>query len=247
MQISVNVLSLTQEQREALAGFIITFPANEVSANVESSVVRLSAVASLDPAAAFGSPMGAEATEEVQIPLVGSAATSIPAAPLAQPTIISTAGPHLVIPNVDKNGLPWDSRIHSSNKALTEKGVWRARRGVDTALVSQVEIELRALMALPAPVQAAIATIPTTTEIPPPPVIAVIPQPTPAVALVEDRNAFVNVVKKATDAIQAQKMTQAELSACCLAVGIPSLALAGNRLDLIPQLSAAIDALIAGR
>jgi hypothetical protein len=47
-------------------------------------------------------------------------------------------------PAVDKDGLPWDERIHSSNKALTDKGVWRKRRGVPTATITAVEAELRA-------------------------------------------------------------------------------------------------------
>lgn len=60
---------------------------------------------------------------------------------------------------LDKNGLPWDDRIHSTPAKLTGKGVWRAKRGVTEALVSQVEAELRARMAQqpqqpPAPVAA---------------------------------------------------------------------------------------------
>lgn len=51
---------------------------------------------------------------------------------------------------VDKNGLPWDDRIHSTPAKLTAKGVWRAKRGVNPALVTQVEAELRARPAIPA-------------------------------------------------------------------------------------------------
>ncbi len=46
-------------------------------------------------------------------------------------------------PAVDKDGLPWDERIHSSNRQLTDKGVWRRRRGVADHLVTSVESELR--------------------------------------------------------------------------------------------------------
>lgn len=47
---------------------------------------------------------------------------------------------------VDSTGLPWDDRIHSTPAAMTEKGVWRAKRGVgkNKAFVEQVEAELRA-------------------------------------------------------------------------------------------------------
>lgn len=51
--------------------------------------------------------------------------------------------------NVDKNGLPWDARIHSDPAKQTDKGVWRKKRGVDDATVAKVEAELRSIMAIP--------------------------------------------------------------------------------------------------
>lgn len=44
---------------------------------------------------------------------------------------------------VDSAGLPWDERIHSSNKALNADGTWRKRRGVTDETVAAVEAELR--------------------------------------------------------------------------------------------------------
>jgi hypothetical protein len=44
---------------------------------------------------------------------------------------------------VDADGLPWDERIHSSNKKKTAKGVWVARRGVDDITRMGVVNELR--------------------------------------------------------------------------------------------------------
>lgn len=52
---------------------------------------------------------------------------------------------------LDKNGLPWDARIHAESKAIIADGTWRKKRGVDAALVTQVEAELRTLMAVPSP------------------------------------------------------------------------------------------------
>lgn len=43
----------------------------------------------------------------------------------------------------DADGIKWDKRIHSSSKELNKDGTWRKRRGVDDALVKQVEAELR--------------------------------------------------------------------------------------------------------
>lgn len=45
---------------------------------------------------------------------------------------------------LDKNGLPWDKRIHSDPASMTDKGVWRKKRGVDEVAFNAVAAELRA-------------------------------------------------------------------------------------------------------
>jgi len=53
---------------------------------------------------------------------------------------------------VDSEGLPWDARIHGAGKiAKNNDGTWRAKRGVDDALVAQVKAELKANLAPPMP------------------------------------------------------------------------------------------------
>lgn len=52
---------------------------------------------------------------------------------------------------VDAEGLPWDERIHSSNKKKTAKGVWVARRGVDDITRISVVNELRGAPSQPVP------------------------------------------------------------------------------------------------
>jgi len=47
----------------------------------------------------------------------------------------------------DSKGLPWDERIHASTKTKIASGEWKAKRGVDDALVATVEAELRAMSA----------------------------------------------------------------------------------------------------
>lgn len=46
--------------------------------------------------------------------------------------------------DLDKNGFPWDERIHSSTKNRNQDGTWRYTRGGDPAVRAQVEAELRA-------------------------------------------------------------------------------------------------------
>lgn len=42
----------------------------------------------------------------------------------------------------DKEGLPWDERIHSSNHKLTAQGVWQRRRGISDEVYNSVKAEL---------------------------------------------------------------------------------------------------------
>lgn len=71
--------------------------------------------------------------------------TTIPASNTLPTTLIQKS----VVENTsnathDKDGLPWDERIHSSNKKLTDKGYWTRRRNVDEGTYNQVVTELRA-------------------------------------------------------------------------------------------------------
>lgn len=42
----------------------------------------------------------------------------------------------------DKEGLPWDERIHSSNHKLTAQGVWTRRRGITDEVYNAIKAEL---------------------------------------------------------------------------------------------------------
>lgn len=176
---------------------------------------------------------------------------------------------------VDKDGLPWDGRIHTESKAKNADGRWRNKRNLDAALKAQVEAELRQVMgAAPAPAQpVAPVTIPTaglvssaaTAPVPPsvppaplavptPPVagaapsMPVAPNAAPAGEVPQDaRQQFVGLVGRASAAIQAGKVTQAEVTQICAAAGVPALPLLANRLDLVAHVAAQVDGLIASR
>lgn len=61
---------------------------------------------------------------------------------------------------LDKNGLPWDSRIHSAAKTFNADGTWKYLRGVDReVLVPQVEAELRGDIATAEEVEANTAVL----------------------------------------------------------------------------------------
>lgn len=70
-----------------------------------------------------------------------SSGTAVPPMPTADDH--DDGAPAGDAPDVDADGLPWDERIHSGNKALKQDGTWRSRRGVDADTVARVTAELR--------------------------------------------------------------------------------------------------------
>lgn len=111
-----------------------------------------------------------------------AAATTPTPAPAASPQ--PTAAPAGV--ETDKNGLPWDERIHSGPKDKRPKnadGSWRKKRGVDDALAEQVEAELRQVMGASgnqAPAAPNAAASPEPAPAPAPTAAPAAPPPTPA-------------------------------------------------------------------
>lgn len=60
-------------------------------------------------------------------------------------SVAPTAPVELPADTVDKDGLKWDARIHSSNHQMTAKGVWQRRRGVSDEEFNAVRNELLGL------------------------------------------------------------------------------------------------------
>lgn len=158
------------------------------------------------------------------------------AAPL--PSTPVTATPPAPPPSgveLDKNGLPWDGRIHGSTRAKNQDGSWRQKRNTAPEYVAQIEQELRAAMGAPAAVPAAptaaVAAAPAPLETGAPSVPAA-PAGGMTSASPSSFPAFLQVV---TAAVTAGKFSQADVVAACQAVGVPSLPALGARLDLIPS------------
>jgi hypothetical protein len=126
LQITTDISSLTQRQREMLAGFIVTY--GNVGLEVAEEKPTL--------AAAVAEPNPADVFELAE----------------SGPSLVIGAAP----PSVDSTGLIWDERIHSKSQTLNTDGTWRGRRGITDEQRSAVERELRAvagpqLVAAPAP------------------------------------------------------------------------------------------------
>lgn len=88
-------------------------------------------------------------------------------------------------PDRDSRGIPWDNRIHSSNRGMKKDGTWKYRRNVDDAMIKQIEAGLTApVVAVPIPEVPNMPPAVTTPALPPalPPVTAPVVAPVAPVA-----------------------------------------------------------------
>lgn len=111
----------------------------------------------------IGFDSGATATQNFVAP--AAAITNVESTPAITPAAIAAA-------ELDKEGMPWDERIHAGTKTKTAAGIWTKRKGVDDAVREAVTAELRAQY--PAPAASPVPTAPAVPTIAPPapPVIA---------------------------------------------------------------------------
>lgn len=173
------------------------------------------------------------------------AATS--AAETATPALVATAPAGV---EVDSDGLPWDHRIHALgaggvHNKLKKTQRWKPKRGVDAALVTEVEAELRAAMAA----EPANPVVATTEEHPvegghtieQPTIASTVspaPAPAPAPSLFDDDGTTTFPALMA--AITTNGIDQATVTAAVNAQGLTSLPLLAARPDLVPAVAAAL-------
>ena len=151
---------------------------------------------------------------------------------------------------LDSKKLPWDVRIHSKNKSkLARDQSWKMKRGVDAALVVQVEAELRAAMAT-APAQVETPATPAAIETPASPASPAAPaqvetpaSPASPAAPAQVETAvltFPDLMGKITMAMGANTLTQEMIMAVINPLGLASLPLVAARPDLIPEINTAL-------
>lgn len=121
------------------------------------------------------------AAAKMEVPAATNAA-SPPPPPPSFDTVTAVADGHSVVNGiaVDKNGIPWDDRIHSGGapeKRMNQDGTWKKKKGVDEATIAAIVAELKAFASTPRA---------DATSAPPPPPPAVpadsVPPPPPAPA-----------------------------------------------------------------
>jgi hypothetical protein len=112
-----------------------------------------------------------------------------------------------VPPTTDANGLPWDERIHAGSKALNADGTWRTKRGVDKALVAEVEVELRGTEDVDNADYSDEVTEPVAPPAPPAPPAPTPSAPSPEPSAPTPASPFVALMKRVTTAQGAGKLT----------------------------------------
>ena len=261
LEIKFDPSTLTKAQREDLASFILGWGAcSEADLKFEDrprmtigGLTQADLGPDLyddpipDPNAVFGAPLsvGADPSLTAQEATTVTTSTLTPSAP--PPPVPNNVTPGTIaapqsqnLAEVDKKGMRWDARIHSSSKAKIADGTWKYRRGVTDEEIKRVEGELTGNAATPSQEQYA----------PPPPV-----QPGPSIAqLVEPavdpvtlRQQFAQLMLKCAKAKQSGQLAAEELTAVLQPYGVASLPLLANKLEVVPQVTAAIDAILGGK
>lgn len=235
MEIKLNLLEMSFDQRRDTANFLLTYPpAVPLVETVESTMPELDKVITEEQRLDAEQKSDLEEVRELAA-AAGANLNAIFGAPIPQ------------VP-VDKEGLPWDHRIHASTKTFIADGTWKLKRGVDAAEVESVKAQLKALMAVPPPlatvyIKGALSgpiddVIHSTghvdylpaTRIPAP------PPPAPTVTLTD-------LIARMSAAIVAGKMTQAVVAGMCNKHGVSEFMLLSSRPDLLPLIDADMKAM----
>lgn len=187
----------------------------------------------------------------------------VPVAVVPPPPASNGAGVAL-----DKEGLPWDGRIHSSNKQMIATGTWRRRKNTPDETWEAVRAELRQSMAAPTPLEAHIAAdapvdAATAFAVPPPPVVTTAPPvavsgtvgapplspvpPIPAPPPVATASgapvatdAINALLVRITDAQTAGAISLDQVQAACASAGLPNIRGLMQRPDLVATIDAAL-------
>ena len=146
--------------------------------------------------------------------------------------------------------MPWDARIHASSKEKNKDGTWRVKRGADKAEVARILAEITP-MALP-PAAPPMPPIPPVPPAAPPAAPVSVPAGAPVASGLPPSadapvNPFVELMQHVMLQVRSSKITNAEVMECAAKFGIVRLDELSAKVELIPQVRAAIDAVTFGR
>lgn len=188
-----------------------------------------------------------------------------PPAPAPLPVPLAPAPTVLAAPlspapagvDVDRHGLPWDSRIHAATKTKVADGSWKMKKGMGSqqTYLKSVEDELRRTMAVPYNPAASLTPAPLPAQqpaaiVPPPPPPAPVPNQLPpavipATAGVMPPTDFGGFMAWIAQLIAAGRWSHAQTSEAMKAVGLDSAVGLSARPDLIPNAVQTVSARLA--
>lgn len=153
---------------------------------------------------------------------------------------------------LDKADIPWDERIHQSNRNKKTDGTWMLKRGLDKALAASVLAELTAakLAKLP-PVAPAAGPVslppvglslptPVVAQLPPAPVGAALPGLPAVPATLSPVQRFSAMMVKINAAKASGQIDQNMIDEAHKAMDLPQLQLCITQPDKIPLIEAAL-------
>jgi hypothetical protein len=268
--ITIDLDSLSEDQAQKLAGFILTYAGSdepqslhnlEFEDAVERAAEAAHSVAEPSPSQVFGKPHPDHPAINTQAPSVYQQIAALDAAP----STISTAGPTLVIPNPPSGAAaqvatpPTTSFTPTavSGMVVDKTGLpWDSR--IHSAAKSfnadgtwrarrglvdgySNQIECELRQVMAIPSPSTPAMAATA------PVAqaavatsANIPAPPPAI------QPYLDLMNKVSSALAGARITQVQLQKVCDAVGLPNFVSLGTRLDLVPTVAPMIDGILAG-
>lgn len=166
-----------------------------------------------------------EVTEQRPLPVAPGASSPAPApAPVPPAPGGSTV-------ELDADGLPWDSRIHSDatvRKAAT--GKWKTRKNLPDGYKAQIEAELRAVMGAPTATTASVSAPAPAPAAPSAPAAPTPPSATAAAPAAPGAMTFADFTRY----LVSNKVDQGKVMVQVQKVGLTSIPDLAKRPDLIP-------------
>lgn len=161
----------------------------------------------------------------------------------------------------DKDGIPWDARIHSETRKTNADGAWRYRRNLDPNVKAVVTLELKAkygtqapLASIPAPPAPSAPPAPPAPVAPQPPAaslpvpnglpVGVPNAPLPGVVSTSPATNFRELMSKVNKAKGAGLLSEQQLTLACRAVNIDSITALASQPDKVPLVDAQINQIL---
>ncbi|MNJ10747.1 hypothetical protein D3C77_49110 [compost metagenome] len=139
MKIEFNAFDVPPSKLRALAHFL-----NCLASDAEGKPAKQNTVGTLTYEVEVDTSKAEAALDRLE-KLAGNERPDAPSASEASTQAQTAASASAAdVGPLDKNGMPWDERIHSSSKNQNADGTWRYLRGGDAEQRAAVEAELRA-------------------------------------------------------------------------------------------------------